>query len=232
MSVSLVFLVGLMALFLGWLLVVSIRSRPWVAQPAGVAPPRTLPEGFTAPRIALAVFLAVVTSIFALAISAYVMRMALSPDWRFLPTPRLAWVNTGFLVLGSLALEAARRGARRGRTGELGLRLGLGAVGALAFLAGQFLLWRQLANAGYYLASEPGSAFYVLMSGLHAGHLLGGLAALAWIGRGLRRGMAPSRVREAVGLAAFYWHYLLLVWIVLFVVLFVGAEPLYALCRS
>jgi cytochrome c oxidase subunit III len=57
------------------------------------------------------------------------------------------------------------------------------------------------------------------MGTLHAVHMLGGLYAL-------------PQVREAVGLCAAYWHYLLLVWAVLFTVLFVGAEPLYAWCRS
>lgn len=232
MTLTLVFLALMMAAFLGWLLAQSIRVRPWEAQPAGVAPARPLPEFLTAPRVGLAVFLAVVTSIFALSISAYVMRMSIISDWQFLPTPRLAWVNTGLLALGSLALHMARNAARRGRAEALRLGLWIGAVGGLAFLAGQILLWRQLDNAGYYLSSEPGSAFFVLMSGLHGLHLLGGLFVLLYIALMLRRRAGPAQVREAVGLCALYWHYLLFVWIVLFLVLFVAAEPLYALCRG
>lgn len=232
MTVTLAFLVLLMVAFLGWLLTQSLRVRPWLAQAAGIAPSRALPQFFTAPRVGLAAFLAVVTSVFALAISAYVMRMAVSPDWLFLPTPRMAWVNTGFLVLGSVALQMAWRAARTGRAENMRLGLALGALGAFAFLVGQILLWRQLKNAGFYLSSDLGSAFFTLMSGLHGVHLLGGLCALLYIAMMMRRGWQPARIREAVGLCAVYWHYLLFVWIVLFVVLFLGAEPLYALCRG
>lgn len=232
MSVTLVFLALLMAAFLGWLLTQSIRVRPWQAQVAGVAHSRALPEFFTAQRVGLATFLAVATSIFALTVSAYVMRMSVTADWHFLPTPRLAWLNTGFLVLGSVALHMAWRAPGKGRPEVLRLGLGFGAIGALAFLVGQVLLWRQLSNAGYFLAGDPGSAFFALMSGLHGLHLLGGLYVLLRIASSVRRGLDPGRIRDAVGLCALYWHYLLFIWIVLFVVLFIGAEPLYALCRG
>ena len=62
--------------------------------------------------------------------------------------------------------------------------------------------------------------------------MLGGLYALLRVVLRLQRGVALPQLREAVGLCAIYWHYLLLVWAVLFTVLFVGAEPLYAWCRS
>ena len=156
MSVSLVFVTGLMVAFLGWLLLQSLRVQPWVAQSVGevAALPQRSPNA--APRVALAVFLAVVTSIFALAMSAYVMRMSISADWTFFPTPRLAWVNTGFLVLGSLALEAARRSVRSGRMERMRLGMGVGAVAAVAFLSGQLLLWRQLDAAGLLEVGELG----------------------------------------------------------------------------
>ena len=105
-------------------------------------------------------FLAVVSSLFALFISAYFMRMQVA-DWVQLPAPKLLWFNTGVLILSSVALQYAHVAARRGRIE--GVRDGLiaGGLFALTFLVGQLFAWRQLNAAGYYLAANPGNAFFI-----------------------------------------------------------------------
>jgi cytochrome c oxidase subunit III len=230
MSATLVFLALLMTGFVGWLLRQTIGVQPWVAQSASAAIP--MPSGATPARLALGVFLAVVTSVFALTVSAYIMRMSVSPEWQFLPDAPLAWVNTGLLVAASLAMHLAWIALRRQHVETFRAGLLLAVVFTVAFFAGQWLLWRQFDEAGYDIRTFVGSAFFVFMGVLHALHLLGGLAALARLMAVLRRGAGSVRVREAVGLCTIYWHALLLIWLALFVVLFVGAEPLYAWCRS
>ena len=64
-------------------------------------------------KLGLGVFLAVVTVLFMLLIIAYAVRMALE-DWRPAPPPRLLWLNTGMLVLSSVAMQWAQIAARRG----------------------------------------------------------------------------------------------------------------------
>jgi cytochrome c oxidase subunit III len=230
MTITLAFLALLMALFAGWLLRQTVGARPWIADSGAAALPAA--PGFTAPRVGLVVFLAVVTSIFGLTISAYVMRMAAAPQWEFLPQPPLLWLNTALLVLASVALQLAWIQARRAQPQRFAQALGFGGACTVAFIIGQLLLWRELSDSGYSMARYVGSAFFVLMGTLHAVHMLGGLYALLRVVLRLQRGAALPQVREAVGLCAAYWHYLLLVWAVLFTVLFVGAEPLYAWCRS
>ena len=61
-----------------------------------------------AAKLGLGVFLAVVGSLFALSLSAYVMRMEMA-DWRPLPAPSILWFNTGLLILSSIALQWAPR---------------------------------------------------------------------------------------------------------------------------
>ena len=95
---------------------------------------------------------------------------------------------------------------------------GLLATGLLtfAFLAGQVLAWRELAASGQYASGNPANAFFYLLTAFHALHLLGGLAAL---GRGVIRvygDVELERVRLGAELCAVYWHYLLVVWLVLF----------------
>lgn len=218
MTVTLVFLAVMMALFGGWLFSHSFGARPWEALPAGSADARQdrLPPSATASRVGLAVLLAVVTSLFALTISAYLMRMEMSHDWRPLPTPGLLWWNTAALAMGSLALQWAWVAARRGQAEALRRGLILGGLCTLGFVFGQALVWRQLQQAGYYMASNPANAFFFLLTTLHVLHLLGGLVAWARTLLRARRGATPGELRAAVELCALYWHYLLAVWIVLF----------------
>ena len=220
MTVTLVFLALLMAGFVAWLLVQSINVRPWVAESGKAGRTAYLPSGATAPRVALAVFLAVVTSIFALTISAYLMRMghgaAHGGDWKPLPEPGLLWANTGMLMLASMALQWAWGAAKRNHPGDLRLGLSAGGACTIAFIAGQYFVWLQLHAAGYYAAANPAYAFFYLLTALHALHLLGGLVAWARVMLRVWSGAAPAQVHESMGLCAVYWHFLLVVWAVLF----------------
>lgn len=219
MTVTLVFLAILMAAFAGWLISQSVNVKPWV--PASPEAVRThhWPASLTAPRVALLVFLAVVTSLFALGVSAYLSRMEYGVDWRPVPEPGLLWLNTGVLVLASVALQTAWNAARRGNGKRLVRWLAAGGVLTVAFIGGQLLVWRELADAGYYVASNPANAFFYLLTGLHALHLLGGLAAWTRPVTRVLRGGSPQEVLGAVELCAVYWHYLLAIWAVLFAML-------------
>ena len=207
---------GLMAVVVGWLLKQTMNVLPWVAQGTedvhrdDVSPP--------AAKIGLWVFLAVVTSLFALFVSAYAMRMELG-DWKPLPEPGLLWLNTGVLISTSVAMQWTRAAANRGHTD--GVRIGLIAGGVLtfAFLAGQLVVWRQLNASGYPVVANPANAFFYLLTALHGLHLLGGLVVWGRATARLWRGVAVGEVRLSVELCTVYWHYLLLVWLVLFALL-------------
>lgn len=219
MTVTLAFLAVLMAFFVGWLLRQSINVKPWVAGSTAAHEASSLPERFSAGRVGLAVFVAVATSIFALTISAYMMRMHMGTHWQHLHVPQMLWANTALLLLASVALQVAWNGARRGNSRQLRIGLTLGGGCSVAFIAGQFLAWRQLDAAGYYLTASAASAFFYLMTTLHGLHLLGGLVAWAKTVLKVARGRELAQVRSSVELCTLYWHYLFIVWIVLFSVL-------------
>ena len=215
MTITLIFLAGLMGLVVWWLVKQTINVKPWVAD--GALAEDVYPHVLSQPKekTGLWVFLAVVTSVFCLFISAYAMRMKLG-DWRPLPEPDLLWLNTGVLVLSSVALQWARLAAKRGRIDSV--RLGLHATGVLtlAFMAGQLLAWQQLYELGFFLTSNPANAFFYLITGLHGLHLLGGLVAWGRTTARVWRGSDATQVRLSVELCAVYWHFLLIVWLVLF----------------
>ncbi|MFC3285406.1 cytochrome c oxidase subunit 3 [Litchfieldella rifensis] len=216
MTVSLVFLTILMAVLAGWLLRQSFNVRPWEPQSAPVAHGSHLPPAMTAGRVGLVVFLAVATSLFALTISAYMMRMHASGDWRPLPIPGLLWFNTGALLLGSIALQWAWNAVRRNDESGLTIGLMVGGACSLVFILGQLLVWYQLSAAGYYMAGNPANSFFFMLTALHGLHLLGGLIAWGRLLPKVWRGVAPMRVCSSVELCALYWHYLFAVWIILF----------------
>ena len=194
----------------------QLTEKPWVATDPSVVH-RHGGAAFSLPTatLGLRVFLVVATVVFSLLVAAYADRMSLG-DWRPLPEPWLLWPNTAMLVLSSIAMQWARVCAHRGRID--GVRVGLlaGGVFAFAFLAGQLWTWQELAALGYYAASNPANGFFYLITALHGLHLLGGLVAWGRTSDKVRRGFAANQVRLSVELCAVYWHFLLLVWLVLF----------------
>ncbi|HWX37490.1 MAG TPA: cytochrome c oxidase subunit 3 [Steroidobacteraceae bacterium] len=178
-------------------------------------------------RIALWVFLAVITSLFGLFISAYFIRMghghgaaqAIS-DWRSVSKPSILWVNTAMLILSSVTMQAARHAVKlNNRARVLGF-LSAGGVFAVLFLGGQLIAWYQLRGAGYGLTSGPAGAFFYVLTGVHGLHLLGGLTVwLKTMIRMRRRAAELIDVRLSIELCTVYWHYLLLVWLVMFALL-------------
>jgi cytochrome c oxidase subunit 3 len=153
-----------------------------------------------------------------LLISAYHMRM-MEADWTRLPLPKVLWLNTAVLILSSLAMHWTLAAARRGQ--KDGVRTGLIAAGvfAFSFLAGQLWAWQQLNASGYFVAANPANAFFYLLTALHGLHLLGGLWVWGRTTAKVLRGVEVGKVRLSVELCTLYWHYLLLVWLVLFAVL-------------
>ena len=215
-SLALLFLGALMAVLVWRLVRQTTNVQPWVAGGAQGAPgDRPAPS---AVRVGLWVFLAVATSLFALFISAYTMRMVLS-DWAPVPKPGLRWLNTAVLGMTSGAMQWTRSAAARGQADRV--RSGLTVAGALtfAFLAGQWVVWQQLGASGYLAADNPANAFFYLLTALHGLHLLGGLVVWARTTARVWQGVAVSEVRLSVELCTVYWHYLLLVWLVLFALL-------------
>jgi cytochrome c oxidase subunit 3 len=215
MGAVLLFLAVIGGIAAWWLSQQRLMAKPWLEEGIIGETSVTGASSPSAAKIGLGVFLAVVGSLFALFISAYFMRMHMG-DWRPLPAPKLLWLNTGVLVLSSAALQWAQIAAKRDKIDKV--RAGLFAAGllAFAFLAGQLLAWRQLSAQGYFLAANPANAFFYLITAVHGLHLLGGLVALGGTATRAWRSDTVAPLRQSIELCAIYWHFLLLVWLVLF----------------
>ncbi|MDA9397471.1 cytochrome c oxidase subunit 3 [Bradyrhizobium sp. CCBAU 45389] len=231
MSAIILFL-GVLAVIAGWWLSQQrLTAKPWLEEGAVGDFPGGDTMTWPAAKVGLGVFLAVASALFVLFISAYSMRMSVV-DWRPLPVPRLLWVNTGVLVLSSVALQWAYLAARRNDAEGVMVGLLAGGASAVIFLAGQLLAWQRLGAAGYFMASNPANSFFYLLTAVHGLHLTGGLVALGRTLAKMWRGAEIADMRLSVELCTIYWHFLLLVWLVLLGLLTGWADDFVDICRQ
>ncbi|MGI9237232.1 MAG: cytochrome c oxidase subunit 3 [Woeseiaceae bacterium] len=219
MTIALVFLALILATLLGWLLKQSFNTEPWVADAVGETAHQG-PLGTNNRLIALLTLLAVVSSFFALILSAYALRMDLG-DWVPLSEPQLLWANTAMLVVASVVFQWTRNAAVQQQTAKLAPGLIVTGLLTTAFVVGQFVAWQQLQASGQFITNNPANAFFYFLTGAHAVHIVGGMYvwARATIKVILGKGDDPAENRaiaRSIELCTIYWHFLLLVWLVLF----------------
>jgi len=163
--------------------------------------------------------LAAIVMVFAAFTSALVVRKGVSNDWVATALPRILWLNTLVLLASSGALELSRRGLAGARAERfvrwLYVTVGLG----LAFVAGQLAAWRELASRGVYLATNPSSSFFYLLTAAHGVHLLGGITALVYLAFRARRVVFETAPHPVVEVTAIYWHFMDALWIYLLLLL-------------
>jgi cytochrome c oxidase subunit 3 len=208
-----------------WLILVrKLSARSWEAGPVATVDldePR-----WPAKRVGLWIFLAVITSLFGLFVSAYYMRLnghhesGPATDWVALNEPPVLWLNTLLLIAASVAMQAARKSVQGGNVAGSFKGLLVGGLLTLAFLGGQLYAWALVRNSEFFSPLNPAVAFFYLLTAVHGLHLLGGL--YVWgrtLARMRRENVEVIDVRLSVELCSVYWHFLLLVWLGLFAVM-------------
>jgi cytochrome c oxidase subunit III len=180
-------------------------------------------------RIGMWVALASIMMLFTALSSAYIVRSRLSTanDWQPIAVPQMLWLSTALILLSSATFEAARRSIRSGAGKAYRHWLMVTALLGLGFLFTQLLAWRELVAQGIYLATNPHSAFFYLLTAVHGLHLLGGIVMLAFLLLSAWRGLSEAwrardeRQEDKAGAVAVYWHFMDGLWIYLFLLLFV-----------
>jgi cytochrome c oxidase subunit 3 len=163
-----------------------------------------------------------ITMTFAALTSAMIVRKGASLDWRSFTLPSILYLDTALLLGSSVTLEVARRRVARFMGGIvipgesparwLYITLGLG----LLFVTGQYMAWAQLRGEGLYLATNPSSSFFYLLTVAHALHILGGIVGLAYVVRKLDK---SELRRSTLDAASRYWHFVDILWVYLLLLL-------------
>ena len=156
------------------------------------------------------------TVIFSLFVVSYSDRM-LVHDWKSLSEPWLLWINTVILILTSFVFHKAKIYSDKNEFEKAKNTLLLVGFLSFAFITGQLLVWQHFISAGQYASTNPANAFFYLFTAIHGVHLLGGL--FFW-GKATTKlftdNFSLSKTKQAIELCAIYWHFLLIVWFILF----------------
>ena len=129
------------------------------------------------------------------------------------PIPGL--INTYLLLTSSfsvvLAMVAAEKGSKKGVVGSLIVTIALG----IGFLVNKGIEWQELLHEGLWLSTNVRTSTFFLTTGLHALHVIAGLAIAVYMLVRASRGayLDDERPIEYFGL---YWHFVDIVWLFLF----------------
>jgi cytochrome c oxidase subunit 3 len=170
------------------------------------------------------VVLFAITMMFAAFTSALIVRKGSSLDWQTFTLPSILYFNTLLLLASSVTLEVSRRrvatfmGGLKSQVESpvrwLYITLFLG----LLFVAGQYAAWSQLSAQGLYLATNPSSSFFYVLTATHALHVLGGLGGLIYVIRKLNKSALRRNTLDAT---ARYWHFMDVLWLYLILLLWI-----------
>jgi cytochrome c oxidase subunit III len=196
----------------GWRNLVPADGNPRVVQDYSPPPAST----------GIWVVVYAITMTFAALTSALIVRKGSSLDWQSFRLPSILYLDTVLLLGSSVTLEIARRRVAKfmggintpgeGPARWLYMTLALG----LLFVTGQYMAWVQLRREGLFLATNPSSSFFYLLTVAHALHVLGGLVGLSYvIGK-----LSNSQLRRStLDAASHYWHFVDVLWLYLLLLL-------------
>jgi len=173
---------------------------------------------------AIYVVLFAITMMFAAFTSALIVRKGSSLDWQTFTLPSILYFNTLLLLASSVTLEVSRRrvaalmGGLKSQGGSPARWLYITLFLGLLFVGGQYVAWSQLRAEGLYLATNPSSSFFYLLTAIHALHVLGGLGGLIYV---IRRLSKSALLRSQLVATARYWHFMGILWLYLLLLLWV-----------
>ncbi len=203
-----------------------LAEKPWLPEAAGTVPELGSTSYLPPVKISLRFLLLAISIFFMLFFVTFISRsqyedfraLAGEPWQPFTDSLRL-WMNTAVLLLASVAMHGAAKAARAAQQRRLQWLLAAGALLALLFIVLQLSVWQFLSQLGYGVASNPANSYFYMLTGLHALHLLGGLVALTRVFMALGQGRPAAQCQSVIDACTLYWHYLFILWLVLFFML-------------
>jgi len=167
-------------------------------------------------KFALWVGIGSIIMMFAAFTSAYVVRRS-GGNWLEFRLPDIFFVNTAVIVLSSVTLHfsytAFKKGNEKWYKGLLVTTFVLG----ILFVILQYAGWQAMNDIGATFTVNPSSSFIYVISGLHAAHVLGGIATLvvALVHAYVLPFKPTIRRRQRFELVCHYWHFVDVLWVYL-----------------
>lgn len=190
--------------------------------PPPSAPPPTHAPPHGAGWLILGLFLASLGVGFGAILAFYFLMRAQADVWPPPGTPALPpalWLSTAILLASSGTMHRAVLSLRRACLGPFRAWLLATCALAIAFLISQVANWFLAVAAQLPPGRNMYATTFYLMTGLHGLHVLGGLVPLGWVThRAFRGAYTPERF-QGLKYCAVYWHFVDVVWLVMFGIL-------------
>jgi heme/copper-type cytochrome/quinol oxidase subunit 3 len=171
----------------------------------------------------LAVWWVVVSEIFIFGglLASYIMHRLAHDSWSGQAAHTNTWIgafNTLVLLTSSLSAVLAHKAAEEGNGAKAAKLLGATMGGGALFVVVKAFEWTMEIQAGYTITSNTFWSFYYSAAGLHAAHVIAGVVIMAFVARDAAKNLELHRV-ELIGI---YWHFVDIVWIFLFPLLYIA----------
>ncbi len=192
--------------------------------------------GFTPGKLGMWLFLASDAMGFVGLISAYIVLRSSHPGIEWRPTVgdygfeghaglpplniALTGINTFILIFSSFTMVLALDGVQRGNRRKLLTFLGLTILGGATFLGIQVFEYGHLMSEGMHMYAGPFASTFFLCTGFHGCHVFAGVTYLTVVFVNALRGKYTAASHSPVELAGLFWHFVDLVWIILFTVIY------------
>ena len=177
-----------------------------------------------AARLGIWAFLATELLLFGGLFTAYAQFRLVYPDLfhqQYLHLNRLMGaLNTVLLLTSSLTMAIGIAAIRQGRQQVLKWCLSLTLALASGFLFIKYLEWTEDFSHGLFPGTNLFFGLYFVMTGLHGIHVLVGMGVMVWLLLRARRGAFSPDYSTPVEITGLYWHFVDLVWIYLFPLLY------------
>jgi cytochrome c oxidase subunit 3 len=170
--------------------------------------------------LAMQIVLVSITALFITIGVVYFVRARTPIRWMPVGVPGFLWLSTALILASSGSLERARRAFGRSQVNQYARWLLITLFLGVGFLISQLLALRQLIEQGIYLRHNPHSSLFYVVTGAHALHLLGGMAALFYLV--VRASLRLDHGRTFMSVTTLYWHFLDALWVVLFSLLLIS----------
>lgn len=154
-------------------------------------------------------------------LASYVMFRLGHPEWAdaaAVTNTTIGAFNTFVLLSSSLTAVLAHQAAERGDGPKAARYLYFTIIGAATFIGVKTYEWWYEISHGYTITSNGFWAFYYSAAGLHAFHVIAGAVIMAFVARDAAKNLELHRV-ELIGI---YWHFVDIVWIFLFPLLYIA----------
>ena len=151
----------------------------------------------------------------------YIMHRLAHPEWAHQAAHTHLWLgafNTFVLLTSSLSAVLAHQAAEQGNGPKAARLLYFTILGGLTFLIVKSFEWTGEIREGFTIQAGGFWSYYYTAAGIHATHVLAGMLIMLWVANSARKNEDLQRV-ENVGI---YWHFVDIVWIFLFPLLYIA----------